>query len=158
MGLLPSASTGLSPARPSRDAWPRSPFGTEAAPTVTFNRAGTFSFNITEDAAQDGRAGMSMDKHTARATVVVTDLDESGNHTGKLRVSSVTYANTGASDADKAVTDKAAFTNAYHASGTFGGVTVSKTLEGRASTAGQLPCRDGPLVQRRSDVGRRRRG
>lgn len=113
-------------------------FGTEAAPTVTFNRAGTFSFNITEKAAQDGQAGMSMDKHTARATVVVTDLDESGNHTGKLRVSSVTYANTGASDADKAVTDKASFTNAYHASGTFGGVTVSKTLEGRASTAGQF--------------------
>lgn len=113
-------------------------FGTEAAPTVTFNRAGTFSFNITENAAQDGQAGMSMDKHTARATVVVTDLDESGNHAGKLRVSSVTYANTGASDADKDVTDKAAFTNAYHASGTFGGVTVSKTLEGRASTAGQF--------------------
>lgn len=113
-------------------------FGTEAAPTVTFNRAGTFSFNITEKAAQDGQAGMSMDKHTARATVVVTDLDESGNHTGKLRVSSVTYANTGASDADKAVADKAAFTNAYHASGTFDGVTVSKTLEGRASAAGQF--------------------
>lgn len=113
-------------------------FGTEAAPTVTFNRAGTFSFNITEKAAQDGQAGISMDKHTARATVVVTDLDESGNHAGKLRVSSVTYANTGASDADKVVTDKAAFTNAYHASGTFGGVTVSKTLEGRASTAGQF--------------------
>ena len=113
-------------------------FGTEAAPTVTFNRAGTFSFNITEKAAQDGQAGVSMDKHTARATVVVTDLDESGNHTGKLRVSSVTYANTGASDADKAVTDKAAFTNAYHASGTFDGVTVSKTLEGRASAAGQF--------------------
>lgn len=113
-------------------------FGTEAAPTVTFNRAGTFSFNITEKAAQDGQAGMSMDKHTARATVVVTDRDESGNHAGKLRVSSVTYANTGASDADKDVTDKAAFTNAYHASGTFGGVTVSKILEGRASTAGQF--------------------
>lgn len=114
-------------------------FGTEAAPTVTFNRAGTFSFNITEKAEQDGQAGMSMDKHTARATVVVTDLDESGNnHTGMLRVSSVTYANTGASDADKVVTDKAAFTNAYHASGTFGGVTVSKTLEGRASAAGQF--------------------
>lgn len=114
-------------------------FGTEAAPTVTFNRAGTFSFNITEDAAQDGQAGMSMDKHAARATVVVTDLDESGNnHTGMLRVSSVTYANTGASEADKVVTDKAAFTNAYHASGTFGGVTISKTLEGRASTAGQF--------------------
>lgn len=113
-------------------------FGAEAAPTVTFNRAGTFSFNITEKAAQDGQAGMSMDKHTARATVVVTDLDESGNHTGMLRVSSVTYANTGASDTDKVVTDKAAFTNAYHASGTFGGVTVSKALEGRASTAGQF--------------------
>lgn len=113
-------------------------FGTEAVPTVTFNRAGTFSFNITEKAAQDGQAGMSMDKHTARATVVVTDLDESGNHAGKLRVPSVTYANTGASDADKVVTDKAAFTNAYHASGTFDGVTVSKTLEGRASTAGQF--------------------
>ena len=113
-------------------------FGTEAAPAVTFKRAGTFSFNITENAAQDGQAGMSMDKHTARATVVVTDLDESGNRTGKLHVSSVTYANTGASDADKAVTDKAAFTNAYHATGTFGGVTVSKTLQGRASTAGQF--------------------
>ena len=112
-------------------------FGTEAAPAVTFKRAGTFSFNITENAAQDGQAGMSMDKHTARATVVVTDLDESGKHTGKL-VSSVTYTNTDASDADKAVTDKAAFTNAYHASGTFSGVTVSKTLQGRASTAGQF--------------------
>lgn len=114
-------------------------FGTEATPTVTFNRAGTFSFNITENAAQDVQASMSMDMHTARATVVVTDLDESGNnHTGKLRVVSVAYANAGASDADKAVTDKAAFTNAYHASGTFGGVTVSKTLQGRASTAGQF--------------------
>ena len=113
-------------------------FGTEAAPTVTFNRAGTFSFNITEKAEQDGQAGMSMDKHTARATVVVTDLDESGNHTGMLRAPSVTYANTGASDAGKIVTDKAAFTNAYHASGTFDGVTVSKTLEGRASAAGQF--------------------
>lgn len=117
-------------------------FGTEDVPTVTFNRAGTFSFNITENAAQDDRAGMFMDNHTARVTVVVTDLDESGNHTGnhtgKLRVSSVAYANTGASDADKDITDKAAFTNAYHASGTFGGVTVSKTLEGRASTAGQF--------------------
>lgn len=112
-------------------------FGTEAAPAVTFKRAGTFSFNITENATQDDQAGMSMDTHTARATVVVTDLDK-GTHTGKLRVSSVTYANTGASDADKAVTDKGAFTNAYHASGTFGGVTVSKTLEGRASTAGQF--------------------
>ncbi len=112
-------------------------FGTEAAPTVTFNRAGTFSFNITEDTAQDSQASMYMDKHTARATVVVTDLDK-GTHTGKLRVSSVTYTNTDASDADKAVTDKAAFTNAYHASGTFGGVTVSKTLQGRASTAGQF--------------------
>lgn len=113
-------------------------FGAEAAPTVTFNRAGTFSFNITENAAQVGQAGMSMDRHTARATVVVTDLDGSGNHTGKLHVSSVSYANTGASDTDKDVIDKAAFTNAYHASGTFGGVTVSKTLEGRASTAGQF--------------------
>ena len=116
-------------------------FGTEAAPAVTFNRAGTFSFNITEDTVQ-GQAGMSMDKHTARATVVVTDLDESGKHTGKhtgkLHVSSVIYTNTDASDADKAISDKAAFTNAYHASGTFGGVTVSKTLEGRASTAGQF--------------------
>lgn len=113
-------------------------FGAEAAPTMTFKRAGTFSFNITEDTAQDGRAGMSMDKHTSRATVVVTDLDESGNHTGELHVSSVTYANTGVSGADKDVTDKATFTNAYHASGTFSGVTVSKTLQGRASTAGQF--------------------
>ena len=113
-------------------------FGTEAAPAVTFKRAGTFSFNITENATQDDQAGMTMDTHTARATVVVTDMDESGNHTGKLHVSSVTYANAGASDADKAVADKAAFTNAYHASGTFGGVTVSKTLQGRASTAGQF--------------------
>ena len=113
-------------------------FGAEAAPTMTFKRAGTFSFNITEDTAQDGRAGMSMDKHTSRATVVVTDLDESGNHTGKLHVSSVAYTNTGASDADKVVTDKAAFTNVYHATGTFGGVTVSKTLMGRASTDGQF--------------------
>lgn len=113
-------------------------FGTEAAPTVTFNRAGTFSFNITENVVLGAPASMSMDRHTARATVVVTDLDERGNHTGKLHVSSVTYANTGASDADKGIIDKAAFTNAYHASGTFGGVTVSKTLEGRASTAGQF--------------------
>lgn len=112
-------------------------FGTEAAPAVTFNRAGTFSFNITEDTAQ-GQAGMSMDNHTARATVVVTDLDKSGKHTGKL-VSSVTYTNTDASDADKAVTDKAAFTNAYHASGTFGGVTVSKTLEAVPLLRASLP-------------------
>ena len=134
-------------------------FGAEAAPTVTFNRAGTFSFNITEDTARDGQAGMSMDKHTARATVVVADLDESGNHTGKLRVSSVTYANTGASDADKAVTDKAAFTNAYHASGTFGGVTVSQDPRGSRLCRGTVYLyRDRPLAQRRSDIGRWLRG
>ena len=113
-------------------------FGAEATPTVTFNRAGTFGFNITENVALGAPASMSMDRHTARATVVVTDLDERGNHTGKLHVSSVTYANAGASDADKVITGKAAFTNAYHASGTFDGVTVSKTLEGRASTARQF--------------------
>lgn len=51
----------------------------------------------------------------------------------------MTYANTGASDTDKDITDKAAFTNAYHASGTFGGVTVSKTLEAAPLPRASLP-------------------
>lgn len=79
--------------------------------TIHFTKAGSYKFVIDET----GKApqGVTQDEHVASAVVKVIDKGD-----GTLGVASVTY-NNGASTnkEDAAVTDKAAFTNVYNASG-----------------------------------------
>lgn len=101
---------------------------------VTFTAPGTYIFRVTENAPAADE-GWTFDSTTKTITVVVTD-----NNQGSL-VAEVTYSNNveGAADADKNVTDAAAFTNSYKAdSVTIGGesgnagIDVKKTLKDRA--------------------------
>ena len=81
---------------------------------IKFNAAGEYQFKITEKGAADfnkggNRNGWTYDEHASYATVTVTDTD----HDGFLEAS-VSYNNDDATaDADKAVDNAAAFTNAY---------------------------------------------
>lgn len=93
---------------------------------MTFDQAGTYVYSITETSAD--KAGVTMDKHTATVTVEVTD-----NLNGQL-VAAVTYDNSAAlTDADKAETALAAFTNVYSATGSTvaDDLSVTKNLTGR---------------------------
>ena len=95
---------------------------------LTFNKPGTYTFNITETREADVRAGLSYDTHTSTVTFVIRD----NQATGKLEVASHGYDNsTAAQDSDRRITSRAAFTNAYNASGTFAGVDVSKVMKGK---------------------------
>lgn len=103
---------------------------------VTFTQPGTYIFNVTEtnEAPAEG-SGWTYDGTVKTITVVVTDNSE-----GALVADVVTYGNDveGAAEADKAVTNAAAFTNSYEADpvdigGDSGnaGIQVQKTLTGR---------------------------
>ena len=94
---------------------------------LTFRKAGTYKFNIVEDPGDI--ASVTYDDHKSTVTYVISDADENGKHTGKLKVESVTYNNRSSSTTDdRKVTDKAAFTNAYHATAAFSGIEVTKAL------------------------------
>lgn len=95
---------------------------------MTFTKVGTYEFNIVEVAGTAG--GMSYDTHTTKATVKVT-LD---SVTGEL-VAAVTYNNAGVSTD----TTKAVFENAYEATFSGTGVSLSgtKTLTGKELVAGE---------------------
>ncbi len=94
---------------------------------LTFRKAGTYKFNIVEETGDI--ASVTYDDHTSTVTYVISDTDENGKHTGKLKVESVTYNNRSSSTTDdRKVTDKAAFTNAYHATAAFSGIEVTKAL------------------------------
>lgn len=99
---------------------------------LTFRKAGTYKFNIVEETGDI--ASVTYDDHMSTVTYVISDTDKNGKHTGELRVESVTYNNRSSSTADdRKVTDKAAFTNAYHATAAFSGVTVTKELHNKNS-------------------------
>lgn len=96
-------------------------------PAITFDKAGTYIYEVTE--TSDVSGGITKDTHTAEITVTVTD-----NLQGQL-VAEVTYDNsTALADADKAVTDLAAFTNSYSATGTLS-LEVAKDFTGRPNDA-----------------------
>lgn len=113
---------------------------TDASKTATFGgirfkAAGDYTFKVTEVEGTDGLAdpsGWTYDGHEAFVTVQVTDDGE-----GKLEAT-VSYDNDGATtEADKAVDNAAAFTNAYSASSTdadtgSANVQLTKVLEGKA--------------------------
>lgn len=90
---------------------------------VKFTRPGTYTFNVVEEAPEDGN-GMTYDRHTSKVKVVVTD--ENGVLKG-----AVTY--------DNGEAEKAAFINTYRAStlsyGTQTRLNLTKTMTGRALAA-----------------------
>lgn len=106
---------------------------------LVFTKSGTYTFNVNETKPTDAdKTGIAYDGHTSTVTYTVTDI-ESGKHTGKL-TASVAYDNKQATtDADRQVTDAAAFTNIYAASGTYAGIDVTKTLVGTPLKNGMFP-------------------
>lgn len=102
---------------------------------MTFTKPGEYVFGIHEDAPAEDSAGITWDRHTATATVTIVD------NNGTLALGSVSYDNTtSAIDADKAVTDYAAFTNVYAPTEVayYPGLTVSKVLTGRSMDMGMF--------------------
>lgn len=106
---------------------------------LVFTKSGTYTFNVNEMKPTDAdKTGIAYDGHTSTVTYTVTDI-ENGKHTGKL-TASVAYDNKQATtDADRQVTDAAAFTNIYAASGTYAGIDVTKTLVGTPLKNGMFP-------------------
>ena len=105
---------------------------TKAQPTfkfgdVTFTKEGTYTFDIKEIVPDQKAGGMTYDRHTTKATVVVKD------NNGQLEAT-VTYNNGSVSTA----TDKAVFKNIYEASSTYSGLQVEKVLNGRTMEAGEF--------------------
>ena len=95
---------------------------------VTFTKEGTYTFNIKETVPDPKAGGMTYDRHTAKATVVVTD---DGN--GQLEAA-VSYDNGTVSD----VSDRAVFKNSYEATHIYGGLDVEKVLNGRTMKEGEF--------------------
>lgn len=112
---------------------------TFGAGDLVFTKSGTYTFNVNETKPTDAdKTGIAYDGHTSTVTYTVTDI-ENGKHTGKL-TASVAYDNKQATtDADRRVTDAAAFTNIYAASGTYAGIDVTKTLVGTPLKNGMFP-------------------
>lgn len=106
---------------------------------LVFTKSGTYTFNVNETKPTDAdKTGIAYDGHTSTVTYTVTDI-ENGKHTGKL-TASVAYDNKQATtDADRQVTDAAAFTNIYAAPGTYAGIDVTKTLVGTPLKNGMFP-------------------
>lgn len=101
---------------------------------IRFKAAGDYTFKVTEIEGTDDQAdpsGWKYDGHEAFVTVHVTDDGE-----GKLEAT-VSYNNDGATtDADRAIDNAAAFTNAYSASSTDADTgsaeaKLTKVLEGK---------------------------
>lgn len=112
---------------------------TFGAGDLVFTKSGTYTFNVNETKPTDAdKTGIAYDGHTSTVTYTVTDI-ENGKHTGKL-TASVAYDNKQATtDADRQVTDTAAFTNIYAAFGTYAGIDVTKTLVGTPLKNGMFP-------------------
>lgn len=102
---------------------------------MTFTKPGEYTFDIRELAPDTDSAGITWDRHVTTATVTIVDDN------GKLVLGDVSYDNTtSAIDADKAVTDHAAFTNVYAPTEVtyYPGLTVSKVLTGRSMDMGMF--------------------
>lgn len=102
---------------------------------MTFTKPGEYTFAIREKAPAEDSAGITWDRHVTTATVTIVDDN------GMLVLGNVSYDNTtSAIDADKAVTDHAAFTNVYAPTEVayYPGLTVSKVLTGRSMDMGMF--------------------
>lgn len=102
---------------------------------MTFTKPGEYTFEISENAPDEDGAGITWDRHVATATVTIVD------NNGTLALGNVSYDNTTSTvDADKNVTDHAAFTNVYAPTEVayYLGLTVSKVLTGRSMDMGMF--------------------
>ena len=102
---------------------------------MTFTKPGEYTFDIRENAPAEDGAGITWDRHVATATVTIVD------NNGTLALGNVSYDNTtSAIDADKDITDHAAFTNVYAPTEAayYPGLTVSKVLTGRSMDMGMF--------------------
>ena len=78
---------------------------------ITFTKAGTYHFTITENAGPQD-TGMTYDQHETKVTVKVSDIVD-GKHTGQL-TATATYDNADAPNpTDASETTMAAYTNVY---------------------------------------------
>lgn len=103
---------------------------------MTFTKPGEYVFDIHENAPAEDSAGITWDRHVATATVTIVD-----NNGTLALVGNVSYDNTtSAIDADKDITDHAAFTNVYAPTEVayYPGLTVSKVLTGRSMDMGMF--------------------
>ena len=98
------------------------------AASVTFNKVGTYRFRVKEnvpaDAKDSVKNGITYDENISTVTVTVTDKDDDGNKTGRLKAQ-VSYDNSGHEG-----TGLAKFVNKYKESGSYD-ITGVKTIEGR---------------------------
>ena len=102
---------------------------------MTFTKPGEYTFEISENAPDEDGAGITWDRHVATATVTIVD------NNGTLALGNVSYDSTTSTiDADKNVTDHAAFTNVYAPTEVayYPGLTVSKVLTGRSMDMGMF--------------------
>ena len=99
------------------------------AASITFNKVGTYRFRVKEnvpaDAKDSVKNGITYDENISTVTVTVTDKDDDGNRTGRLKAL-VSYENS----AHDKTTDLAKFVNRYKESGSYD-ITGVKTIEGR---------------------------
>lgn len=103
---------------------------------ITFSKAGTYYFTITETGAFGTDNGMTYDTH--ETNVVVTVGIDAEN--GKLEITDITYDNEGVPGASD---EQAEYTNVYRASvdfgeGTTGGIQIVKSLTGRSLRTGEF--------------------
>ena len=102
---------------------------------MTFTKPGEYVFNILENAPDEDSAGITWDRHVATVTVTIVDDN------GQLVLGNVSCDNTTSTvDADKGITDHAAFTNVYAPTEVayYPGLTVSKVLTGRSMDMGMF--------------------
>lgn len=97
--------------------------------TITYDKAGTYVYQVKEAKAGDTDKGVTYSNSTATITVTVTDKDASGVSTGKLvataSIEGDTFTNTYEANAD------------YDADGA-GGLDITKQLNNRNMTEGQF--------------------
>lgn len=97
--------------------------------TITYDKAGTYVYQVKEAKAGDTDKGVTYSNSTATITVTVTDKDASGVSTGKLvataSIEGDTFTNTYEANAD------------YDADGA-GGLDITKQLNNRNMTADQF--------------------
>ena len=115
--------------------------------TMRFSAAGTYVYEVVERMGP-ADAGMTYDAHASTATVVVRD-DGAGNLVVD-EVGGAVYDNAAATtDADRAATDAAAFTNVYATGsvdyGARGGLQLVKTFAGHGMEQGRFSFTIAPL-------------
>lgn len=103
--------------------------------SLSFLKAGTYTFKISEDQPDEAKAGLAYDTGTWTVSVTVSDVRTDGKLAGRLEVTNFTYA---LDDSATTSTTGASFTNTYTVAPTSAVMTAKKTLEGRTLEAGEF--------------------